>query len=286
MGRTLSAVAGVAVVLVITATVPGSAQTLGQATRADIAASAGTDQTRTIDNEPTEIRVHPLARGGKFLGDDIGGAQVTLRDARSGEVLASGRTRGGSGSDALMTAKRSRTEPVDRQGASVFAASLQLDEPRFVDFEVYGPLGAPGAATRVTVSQWVLPGTAEPDEVVIEVPGLNVQILDPPTHFLPAAAPPVEIPISANVTMMCGCPIDPDRPWKPDDFVVAASVIEPDGGRRTIDLRFDADAQAQAPSQFVADYTAETSGIYRLIVTARQKNVENTGSAQVTFVIS
>lgn len=34
--------------------------------------------------ESTEIQVYVLARGGKFIGDDVGGAEDTLRDARSG----------------------------------------------------------------------------------------------------------------------------------------------------------------------------------------------------------
>ncbi len=39
-----------------------------------------------------------IARGGKFLGDDIGGAQVTIRDVLYGELLAFGRTQGRVGS--------------------------------------------------------------------------------------------------------------------------------------------------------------------------------------------
>jgi len=38
---------------------------------------------------PTKITVRVIARDGKFLGDDIGGALVTIRDAHTGELLAS-----------------------------------------------------------------------------------------------------------------------------------------------------------------------------------------------------
>jgi hypothetical protein len=38
---------------------------------------------------PMMIRVQ--AKGGKFLADDIGGAEVTVRDARTGRWLAGGR---------------------------------------------------------------------------------------------------------------------------------------------------------------------------------------------------
>ena len=45
----------------------------------------------------TRITVRVQARGGKFLGDDIGGAVVTIRDAMTGELFATGTTAGDSG---------------------------------------------------------------------------------------------------------------------------------------------------------------------------------------------
>jgi len=41
---------------------------------------------------PMLIRVQ--ANGGKFLADDIGGAEVTVRDARTGRWLDGGRAQG------------------------------------------------------------------------------------------------------------------------------------------------------------------------------------------------
>ena len=45
----------------------------------------------------TRITVRVQARGGKFLGDDIGGVVVTIRDAMTGELFATGTTAGDSG---------------------------------------------------------------------------------------------------------------------------------------------------------------------------------------------
>lgn len=39
----------------------------------------------------TPITVRAQARGGKFLADDIGGSEVTLRDAGTGRLLVAGR---------------------------------------------------------------------------------------------------------------------------------------------------------------------------------------------------
>lgn len=235
--------------------------------------------------EATQIRVYVLARGGKFIGDDIGGAEVTLRDARTGEFLASGRTQGGSGAADLMTIERTRTEPISVEDASVFTATLALDAPRLIQFEAYGPLGGQGSANRVTATEWVLPASLAENKIILEIPGLNVNILNPPTHFLPAAKPPLEIPIRVNVTMMCGCPIAPDVPWKPENFVVKALIIKPDTTRELIDLQFDPNAPDDAPSQFIGSYTAPQPGFYQLIVMASQRDQDNAGSNHFTFII-
>ena len=60
----------------------------------------------------TKVTVRVIARAGKFLGDDIGGAEVTIRDVRTGALLASGRTSGGSGPADLMTKQLARTEAI------------------------------------------------------------------------------------------------------------------------------------------------------------------------------
>jgi hypothetical protein len=42
----------------------------------------------------TSILIRVQARGGKFLADDIGGAEVTVRDAQTGEWLGGGLAQG------------------------------------------------------------------------------------------------------------------------------------------------------------------------------------------------
>src|SRR3989442_15111610 len=45
----------------------------------------------------TQIDVRVIAKDGKYLGDDIGGALVTIHDVHTGELLARGTTSGGLG---------------------------------------------------------------------------------------------------------------------------------------------------------------------------------------------
>ncbi len=239
------------------------------------------------DGVATEIRVHVLARGGKFLGDDVGGALVTIRDARTGEFIASGVTRGGSGVADLMTAERARTTPITTQDASVFSTTLVLAEPRLLEFEAYGPLAAQGSANRVTSTEWVVPQTLAENgnRVILELAGLNVDALSPPTHFLPQDKPPIQLNVGANVTMMCGCPIGPNLPWDPKNFQVVMRVIRPDGKADLVNLQYNANALDNAPSQFSAEYNATLSGIYEAIIMAHEAKFGNSGSDRVTFIV-
>lgn len=234
---------------------------------------------------PTEIRVYALARGGRFIGDDIGGAQVTLRDAYSGEFLASGRTRGGSGLSNLMTVELARTTPISTENAAVFTATLDLNEPRLIQVEAYAPLGAQGSANRVTTTAWVVPETIGENRIILEIPGLNVEVVDPPTHFLPKTNPPLEIKFRANVTMICGCPIGPGLAWLPQNYEVQALIHKPDGTSDLFDLHYDPVAPDTAPSQFIGTYNASESGIYEAIVFAHQIGMDNAGSDRVTFIL-
>jgi hypothetical protein len=175
----------------------------------------------------TQVDVRVIAKDGKYLGDDIGGALVTIRDVQTGELLARGKTSGGSGQQNLMDLCVTRAEVLPVDGASVFTATLDLDEPRLIKVTAYGSLAAQQSANKVSLTQWVYPGKnitggAKGGGFLLEIPGLVVQILNPPTHFLPKVAPN-EIDITANVTTMCGCPIGV-APRNPEQFEVTTVI--------------------------------------------------------------
>lgn len=243
---------------------------------------------------PTQIDVRVVAKGGKYLGDDIGGALVTIRDVRTREVLAGGKTAGSSGLQNLMNLCVTRAQVLPVAEASVFTTSLDLDEPRLLRISAYGPLAAQKSANTVSVTQWVYPGKnitgdAKNGGFLLEIPGLIVQVLNPPTHFLPQTAPS-EIEIRANVTMMCGCPIGTGHPpWLPGEFEVMAH-IQGEKGASELTLKFDENAQYKAPSQFTATWpvpknTTGQPAIYQITVFAFQRKTGNTGVDKATIII-
>lgn len=244
---------------------------------------------------PTQIDVRVIAKDGKYLGDDIGGALVTIQDVHTGELLARGTTSGGSGQQDLMTICLTRSEVLPVDGASVFTASLDLNEPRLIRVTAYGPLAAQQAANTVSLTQWVYPGKnitggQKGGGFLLEVPGLVVQILNPPTHYLPKSAPP-QIEIRANVTMMCGCPIGKGHPpWHPDQFEVMAVIKQGEDSLTELPLKYDEEAPYLAPSQFVNTWLipANETGqpqIYEITVSAFQQKTGNTGVSKATVII-
>ena len=244
------------------------------------------------DSIKTPLIVRVIARGGKFLGDDIGGALITVRDAQTGELLAHGPTQGASGPTSVMKAPLLRADPIPTLDTTVtppaeachFRVDLDLERPRLLEVSAYGPLGAPQGAHTVVTSHWIYPGASQAigDGLTIEIPGLLVQIQWPPTHWLPKAPPP-GINIQANVTMMCGCPITPDNFWPPDQFEVKGIVRGKGNVMASFDLAFD--DRIPYPSQFVYSLTTPPAGIYELTVYAYQKTLGNTGVNTSTFII-
>ena len=239
----------------------------------------------------TKVCVRVIARDGKFLGDDVGGASVIIRDAHTGQLLAQGTTSGSSGLDGpggVMCASLRHGEPIPTTDASSYTAELKLDRPRRIEITAHGPLGIPESANTVTATQWVYPGKdiVEGDGFLLEVPGLIVQIVSPTKNYRTHSA----LPIQAHVAMMCGCPIDyknsesmmicPElpagqQPWLPNEFEVSAVICGANGATTTIPLQFA--ETADTPGQFTGVWDQPLPGTYEITVYAYQKATGNTG---------
>lgn len=248
----------------------------------------------------SQLQVRVIAQGGKFLGADIGGATITVRHAQTGELLASGTLSGGSGDLwALMVNPMPRTEPLPTAGASVFTAvitaSTQAPIPLLIT--ATGPGAGLQSATTVSATQWVVPGLTDSNgnkvtfSCLLELPGLIVQVMQPPTH-LNVQTLPQAISFEANVAMMCGCPIDNNmdtdgphtfpNPWPSEDFIVGC-IVACEG--QTVDqfwLVFNSGDNIP-PGRYTGSWRMTTPGFYTGYVYAYQISTGNIGTGTVSF---
>jgi hypothetical protein len=241
----------------------------------------------------TSVLVRVQAKGGKFLGPDAGYSQVTLKQVDTGEVLAQGTASGSSGNllaafvpsatrQPVVTTQSSGAQsllwlsalPPTIPPAAGFVATLDLDAPLLVSFIADALTdGAPNGHS-VTETMWITPGadlTAEPGMVLV-IPGLIVNVLT-------ATVSGSDLTVTAWVTMMCGCKIDPTLPWLPTEFAVTATVTDATGQQvAQTALAYQTTSTFGTPtSQPIA--LPSGSGTYTVTVTAVQPAEANVGSA-------
>ena len=232
--------------------------------------------------EPTEITVRVLSKDAKFIGSSLGSMQITLRDAQTGELLASGLTVGGTGdTKRIMHKDQGRRTTLSDDSAAKLSVTLDLEAPRLIEVEAYGPLAQPQAAHRVTSSQWVVPGKhiTGGDGWLLELPGMIVDVLGPPAHVkLPAGTQKVDV--RANVMLMCGCPIEPGGMWDAGKYEVRALVTHNGKPLEPVALAYAGEA-----SQFAASIPVGGPGLYDVTVYAHDAGNGNTGLDRTTFIV-
>ncbi len=230
--------------------------------------------------ERTDVDVRVLARGAKFLPGHQA-VSVTLRDAETGEVLARGWTRGGTGDTArILEASRGAARTQAGDGAAVFSASLDIDRPRLVALEIAGAEGGPMAAARLVSTQWILPGrhVTHGDGWVVEAPGLIVDLSTPIAHAFVKAGDPIDL--LAGVTMMCGCGLEPGGAWDANGVTVEAWIYRDGEAPQVVPLAFTGQ-----PSRFGATYVPARPGVYEIEIRAWAPAWNNAGVARTSIFV-
>jgi hypothetical protein len=162
----------------------------------------------------TSVVVRVVASHAMALGDNVGGAAVTIRDAETGAILAAGRQSGPSGDPrVIMQTPHLQNEPVYsvRESAS-FTADLQLAKPILVEIVGEGPLKFPQAMRRASKTVLLYPGKGiTGDGIILELNGLLVNIEAPGTDRPLGIGD--EGTVHATVKMLCGCIVEPFGNW-------------------------------------------------------------------------
>lgn len=236
--------------------------------------STATLMTAPAFAEHTPVTVRVISQDAKFVGESTGGAQVILRDAESGRVLAEGITTGGTGNTDRIMQSIGRSPLRATPDAAAFHATLDIVRPTLVELEVRGALGRPGSAVRVTAQRWMMPGVpvTTGDGWSIELPGLAVT---PAIRIAPEG-----LQVTAKVEPMCGCPLTPGGLWDAADYQVEASLWQDGRQDRKEGLAF-----ATAPGGFAGTLPLPPAGRYTLVLFARNMVTGSSGLGRIEVQI-
>lgn len=229
---------------------------------------------------PTTLLVRAQAKDAKFIGSSIGGARILVKEATSGRVLADGFTEGSTGNTRqIMQEPHKRHQPLADAQTAGFTAILNIDEPVFVTVEAHAPWNQPQARIKVETQLWLIPGkNISGDGLVLEFPGFVVDVLSPQTHESIAAG--TAVPLTANIVLMCGCPVTEGGIWDAGRYEVAA-IIQKDGEQlEEVPLRI-----TEKASTFHGELIPDAPGLYQVTVYAYDPTTGNTGVNTKNFIV-
>lgn len=233
---------------------------------------------------PTKVIVRVKAKDAKFIGTGIGGAAVIIRDNISGTVLSRGVTSGGSGdTKTIMQTPVARYQSLTDSATAKYIATLDVDEPTLVDIEVQAPLSRRGAVIKGTTQLLVIPGKdVVGDGIVIELPGLILDILNPNTHqsLSKESFNKGTFVFRVNLVMLCGCPISKGGVWDAGDFEVKAYLKKEGKLIGNYELN-----KLDVVNLYEGRLPSLEKGSYELTVHAFQHKGNNAGVDRINFTV-
>lgn len=232
----------------------------------------------------TDILLTVLARDGEFVGSPVGGAQVIIRDRRTGDIIANGTTAGDMGDrKVLMSGSHARDAALLSEGSARLEFTLDIMEPLPVTISATGPVGQLQSTVTTSMDTILIPGQdySSGNGIMLELPGMSVDVLNPPANTVVPYSPDTPITVLANVMKLSGSEVEAGSPWPPERYTVAAHVYK--------DLLFITSAPmryADAPGQFVANLKLPRAGTYRFVVTAFDAKTKEAGMDATTVTLT
>lgn len=224
----------------------------------------------TTHADDTELTIRARAVDAKFIGSGVGGIDVVISEADTGEVLDRGRITGGTGDTArLMTTPEERGMRLSTEDTAGYRAILDIEEPTRVAIRLRGPLDGGENVHEAEKTVWVLPGRhVRGDGIVFDMPGLIVD------GELASTAEGSRL--TANVMMLCGCPLSDGGLWDSNEFEVRARAMNGDALLDTLSLSFTGNTSEFAWQGRLPE------GTDRVVLWAHQTTTGNTGVATIT----
>src|SRR5690606_25545103 len=117
------------------------------------------------------------------------------------------------------------------EGDASFSGSLDIATPRQVRVSVIGPLAVGRSAQATSRTLWLGPGRHQVQPgVILQLPGLITELVD-------YSAEGLTVSVTANVSMICGCPIMSEGLWTAEDYDTVAQLYR--NGERVAESRLE-----------------------------------------------
>lgn len=217
----------------------------------------------------TEVLVRVVAHGAMVLGDEVGGARVTITDAATGEVLASGLQQGDAGDqNQIMRTPRLMGEPLYSSRASAsFRATLRLERPTLVEISAQGPLAYPQATRHASKTVLLIPGQdLTNDGIVLHLYGFIVQI-EHPNPGTPLIAKD-DMKLRASIRTLSGSPVRPHGDWDSRKLTIYGEVLIGDRILERLQLFYVGSKSSFEAPFFVPRDTDAPNGVTLRVVAA------------------
>jgi hypothetical protein len=234
---------------------------------------------------PTEVMVRVVAHGAMVLGDEVGGARVTITEVETGRLLASGLQQGETGDqNQIMRTPRLMGEPrYSGRPAGSFRATLELDRPTLVEISAAGPLAFPAATQRASKTVLLIPGRdLSNDGIVLHLNGYIVQIEHPkPGEPLIAKE---DVKLRASVRTLSGASLRPYGDWDSHKTEIFAEVMIGDQVIERLQL-FYAGEKSLFEAPFFVPRSSEAPNGLTLRVVAADRTRGNFGMGQALYPV-
>ena len=233
----------------------------------------------------TDVMVRVVAHGAMVLGDEVGGARVTITDVATGRLLASGLQLGEPGDqNQIMRTPRLMEEPrYSSRPSGSFRATLHLDRPTLVEIAAQGPLSYPSAVQRASKTVLLIPGRdLTQDGIVLDLNGYIVQIENPPPGESLMAKDDVKL--KASVQMLSGAPVRPHGDWDSRKATIYGEVLVGDHVIERLPMLYAGEKSSFEAPFFVPSPTEAPHGIALRVVAADGAGA-NFGMAQANYPV-
>jgi len=232
----------------------------------------------------TEVVIRVVAHGALVVGDEVGGARVTITDVATGRILATGIQQGEPGDqNQTMRTPRLMGEPRYSSKAASFRASLELERPTLVEISVAGPLAYPSATQRDSRTVLLVPGQdMVNDGIVFDLYGYIVQIEQPkPGESLIAKE---DVKLRATVRMLSGALLRPHGDWDARKTNIFADVLIGDRIVERIQMFYTGEKSVFEAPFFVPLNSDAPDGI-TLRVVAADRSAGNFGMQEAKYPV-